>query len=94
MNFGSSDREDVEAIERACDAFKAAWRNGQRPQVEIVLGGVTGPLRSALLRALLAAEIGLRGAEDKRPDPGEYVERFPADVAAIRTAFEGPRRAT
>jgi hypothetical protein len=86
MDFGSLDPEVVEAIGRACDHFKAAWLHGSRPRIEISLEGTSGPLRSALLRALLAAEIALRADEGERPDLEDYLGRLLWNSIGFRVA--------
>src|SRR5262249_39787080 len=67
----------VDRVDRACDAFEAAWRAGPRPRLEDFLGELPEPGRSALLRELLAAELELRRASGERPTPDEYSPRFP-----------------
>ena len=63
-------------LERACDAFEAAWQSGQRPSIEEVLHGVPEVGRRRLLYDLLALEIDYRRRLGERPAPGEYLQRF------------------
>jgi serine/threonine-protein kinase len=72
-------------LERDCDRFEAAWREGQRPRVEDYLGEPADPDH---LRDLLAVELAYRVRLDERPVAGEYLARFPDQAAAVRSAFE------
>ena len=71
----------LDALDRVCDRYEAAWARGGRPRVEDYLGGLDAAYRPALLRALLAAELHARGHRGERPEPGEYHARFPGDRA-------------
>ena len=42
----------VERIDDVCDRFEAAWKAGQRPQIDDYLIAEAGPERDALLREL------------------------------------------
>jgi tetratricopeptide (TPR) repeat protein len=77
----------AERVDATCDAFEAAWRAGLRPRIEAYLAGTSGPVRSALLRELLAAELELQREEGFSPATEDYHERFPADTAAIAMVF-------
>jgi serine/threonine-protein kinase len=77
----------IEEIERVCDRFEAAWRAGRRPRIEDDLGGLAGPARHDLLRALLAIELAYRCQYGERPDRREYRARFPDDAGPVRLAF-------
>ena len=77
----------VVAVDRACDAFEAAWRAGFRPRLEEFLGGVPEPARPALLRELIASELELRRAAGERPTPEDYAGRFPGLEAPIAEAW-------
>jgi eukaryotic-like serine/threonine-protein kinase len=71
----------------ACEHFKAAWRNGQAPDIDTYLRGVAAAERAALLRELLALEVALRQERGERPSPEEYLARFPADGPTVAAAF-------
>jgi serine/threonine-protein kinase len=88
----SDDRSELplhalERIDRACDRFEAAWKEGQRPRIEDYLGEIGEPHRAALLRELLAAELEARRHLGERLDAGEYRGRFPGADATIEDAF-------
>ena len=51
---------DLQRIDDACDRFEAAWRRGDRPDLESFLTDHSGPCRTSLLRELLALELDLR----------------------------------
>jgi serine/threonine protein kinase len=78
-------------VDDACDRFEAAWKAGQNPAIENYLAGVPEPERTALLRALLGLEVGLRWEDDERPTPAEYEQRFPHDLELIQAAFAEAR---
>jgi serine/threonine-protein kinase len=77
----------LDRIDRLCDHFEAAWRAGQPPRIEDVLGEVTTADRPALFGELLATELAARRRRGERPEPHEYRERFPDDDATIAAAF-------
>ena len=86
------DRSDLpldvlDALDRICDRFEAAWTRGERPRAEDDLGGLGAAHRPALLRDLLAAELHARRRRGERPEPGEYHARFPGDRPAVEAAF-------
>jgi serine/threonine-protein kinase len=76
-------------VDRACDAFEAAWRAGRRPTPEEFLDDCPEPDRPALLRELVAAELELRRASGERPTPEEYARRFPGQETPIALAWPG-----
>ena len=77
MDFGSLPVSDVRIVDRACDDFELAWRNGGRPRIEDYMNDASEPRRSALLRALLATELESRRARGERPGPEEYLLSVP-----------------
>jgi serine/threonine-protein kinase len=80
--------EILDAIDRICDRFEAAWEQEEElPRVEDYLGELDPAYRPALLRDLLAAEIDARCRRGERPDPREYHDRFPGDSAVVADAF-------
>ena len=77
-------------LDRLADRFEAAWRSGERPQIEDFLADANAPRRDALAELLLL-EWELRDAAGERPDVGEYQDRFPAQrefVAGVLTAAQ------
>jgi serine/threonine-protein kinase len=87
MDFGSLPPELVRAVDRACDAFEAAWKAGSGPRIEDYLGRVPAPGRPALLQALVAIELELRRRRGERLEPREYRARFPQHPEAIGAAL-------
>jgi serine/threonine-protein kinase len=76
-------------INRACDRFEAAWRQGHRQKIEDLLVGVEGEARTALARELIVLELACRRGQGERPRPEEYERRFPADASWVEAAFRG-----
>jgi WD40 repeat protein/serine/threonine protein kinase len=69
-------------VDALCDRFEANWQAGQRPRLEAYLEGADEPLRTLLLRHLLAVEWEYRLRAGDQPDLAEYKARFP-DAAAL-----------
>jgi eukaryotic-like serine/threonine-protein kinase len=74
-------------IDETCDRFEAAWRAGERPQLEDHLGAVAGSGRAELLRHLLAVELAYRNRLGEHPQAAAYRSRFPRDDGLIEAAF-------
>lgn len=70
-------------IDRACDGFEAAWKSGQRPDLQESLNAVDEPARSALLRHLLYLDWEYRRRAGDQPKAGDYYTRFPGDSTLI-----------
>jgi formylglycine-generating enzyme required for sulfatase activity/tetratricopeptide (TPR) repeat protein len=70
-----------------CHRFEAAWKAGQRPRLEDYLALVPQPPLPRLLWELLHLEVYYRRHHDERPQPAEYLARFPADAELIVAAF-------
>ncbi|MBM4088139.1 MAG: serine/threonine protein kinase [Planctomycetes bacterium] len=73
---GSSE-SDATVIDRVCDAFEKAWRQGNRPRIEEVLASVHDGVRSPLFEELLWSELECRSSEQSAVDVHEYLFRFP-----------------
>jgi serine/threonine protein kinase len=56
--------DEVEAIDRRCDLFEAAWRDGESPRHEDQLTG-EGAFRAALEAELIAVELDWRRRSDE-----------------------------
>jgi serine/threonine-protein kinase len=80
----------LDRVDRICDRFEAAWESGARPRIEDHLEGVAAAYRPELLRDLLAAELAARRRRGEQPEPHEYRDRFPGEVAVIAMAFDSP----
>ncbi|MGO9922433.1 MAG: hypothetical protein ACLQIB_48020 [Isosphaeraceae bacterium] len=96
MSAGMSSTDDElsfsaqERIDQACDEFEAAWKDGRRPRIEEFLAvDQPRPERLALLRELLNIELFWRKKRDERPEPCEYIDRFPErdECAEVARAF-------
>lgn len=74
-------------LERACDRFEQAWKEGGRPALENYLNDRDGLALSALLRELLVVELAYRRQAGERPAPADYLPRFPHDAALIESIF-------
>jgi WD40 repeat protein/tRNA A-37 threonylcarbamoyl transferase component Bud32/tetratricopeptide (TPR) repeat protein len=74
-------------INRICDRLEADWRAGGRPLIEDRLAGLREPIRSALLKELLASELEFRFAAGERGLLSEYRARFTGDTTIIEAAF-------
>jgi serine/threonine-protein kinase len=81
-SFSAQDR-----IDEACDRFEAAWKAGERPRIENFLRADCPRLEHlALLRELLSIELFWRKKGGERPDPREYVDRFPDRDECVEVA--------
>jgi len=81
-----SDLDVARAVDRACEAFETAWRDGDDPRIEDRLD-VPSNVKERLLFELLALEIELRRGRGEQPSASEYVERFPNRVVVVARAF-------
>lgn len=70
---------EAEAIDRLCDAFEAAWRDGGRPRYEDHLAG-TGRYRAVLEAELIAVELEWRRRLD---DSAGVLETLSVGLKAI-----------
>jgi serine/threonine protein kinase len=70
-------------MDRACDAFEAAWRQGERPKMEVFLRAIDQTSRPRLLRELLRVELAYRRRAGETPTAPEYVALFPEDTALV-----------
>jgi eukaryotic-like serine/threonine-protein kinase len=98
MNRGPQNDDDLSPsrlveINRICDRFEEAWRTGRRPAIEDYLAATAEPMRSDLLRELLAVELEWRRSAGERPGAQEYRARFPTHVALVEAACAKPGRA-
>ena len=59
-------------LDQICDRFEAAWCAGQNPLIEDTIQGVNEPLRSQLLRELVALEVAYRRQSGETPVRAEY----------------------
>ena len=83
--------ELAQRVDRACTAFEAAWKAGQRPRIEAYLPAGPQAERAALLRELVPLEAEYRRRAGEDPPPAEYARRFPdLDPAWLAAALATP----
>ena len=93
MNQSLSRSEDnlplelEEQIDRLCDDFEKAWRDGEQPRIEEYLAKLADAPRSTLLTKLLDVELELRRDAGEAPTPEEYHQRFPLQDEVINATF-------
>jgi WD40 repeat protein len=90
---GNSSIKSARALERACDQFELAWQSLPRPSIEAYLHHHTGPSCARYVRELVALEIVYRRRAGERPEPAEYLVRFPEHASAVEAAFQATERA-
>lgn len=74
--FGGSG-DSAETLDRICDDFEAAWKNGGIPRLEEYLDGVPDTFRQTLQAELLRVEHYWRCQRGENPRPEDYAERIP-----------------
>jgi len=74
--------------------FVAALQAGRRPSIEAALDSAPSSEWSGLLQSLLTAEVNDRLSRGETPHIREYLPRFPAHMAIVRTAFPSPQFAS
>ena len=82
---GTSPTQLVE-INRICDRFEEAWREGPRPAIENYWSATSEPARSDLLLELMLIELEWRRSAGERPTAAEYHARFLDHSAAVEAA--------
>src|SRR5262249_46381744 len=78
----------VRLLEQLCDGFERSWqealrRGGVRPRLEDLLAELPAEVRNLGRVELLRVEWGQRRQHGERPNPEEYVGRFPALGSAL-----------
>jgi len=69
--------EILRRIDQACDDFESAWKSGDRPFVDDVLGDFPEAAHGPLLDELLPIEIAWRLKSGEAPSADSYLFRFP-----------------
>src|SRR5262245_4797363 len=82
----------AQQVEEAYQRFKAAWRAGQRPPIEDLLGSLPEPARAVLLPEFLELELSGRRRAGESVRPEEYRDRFPEHDALIGSVFREEAR--
>ncbi|MEM8680406.1 MAG: protein kinase, partial [Planctomycetota bacterium] len=68
--------DEVAAVNRLCDRFEQAWRDGTRPSIDSFLGMSTAAIRKVLLHELVAIDAAYRQQEDHAFEPLRAYQRF------------------
>jgi tetratricopeptide (TPR) repeat protein len=74
-------------VEQVCSRFEADFGSGSRPAIKSYLGDTPEPVRSVLLRELLALELEYRWHQGDSPTPEEYYPQLPDQAGVIREIF-------
>jgi formylglycine-generating enzyme required for sulfatase activity len=77
----------LEQAVAVCDAFEAAWRDGEAPRIEDHLRGQPESVRPVLLRELLAVELELRARFGEAPALEDYLDRFSGETELVHSIF-------
>src|SRR5262245_48257675 len=81
------DLEQLRRIDDVCEQVEQAWRDGERPSIESVLGRCRAEDREALLIELLQIEFDHRRRRRECLALADYRTRFPDDAAAVEKAW-------
>lgn len=73
----------ADQLDRICDRFETAWLAGEAPLIEDYIQGVDQPLRSRLLKELVALEVDYRQQAGEMPVSAEYLSRFPNENTIV-----------
>lgn len=74
-------------VENLCEAFETAWKTGNSPRIEDLVGDLTEPAHTALLRELLLVELKYRLQRGEHPGLEEYLDRFSSQVGTVAEVF-------
>jgi formylglycine-generating enzyme required for sulfatase activity len=74
-------------LDALCVRFETAWKAGERPRIEDYLAQAVAAHRPRLLGELLALEVYYRRRLGERPEPPQYLDRFPTDADLIAAVF-------
>jgi serine/threonine protein kinase/formylglycine-generating enzyme required for sulfatase activity len=77
--------------EPLCAQLRAAWKRGERLEIENLVGNVAEPQRTGVLRDLLCQELELRWESGEEPTRADYARRFPGHVPLIEAIFSERR---
>jgi WD40 repeat protein len=64
-------------LEKICTAFEATWRTGTAPSLWDAVASLSGPLRSAALRELIALDVYYRQQKGESPTNEDYATQVP-----------------
>ena len=86
--------EILRRIDQVCDDFESAWKAGERPFVDDVLGSFPEEVRGSVLNELLPIEIAWRQKSGETPSVDSYLFRFPELDLARLEALVGSQQTT
>jgi WD40 repeat protein/tRNA A-37 threonylcarbamoyl transferase component Bud32 len=69
--------QQLRRVDEACERFEAAWRAGERPQIEAFLAGADASIEAPLFEELLKLDQELRAEAGESASADEYRRRFP-----------------
>jgi serine/threonine-protein kinase len=82
--------EEARLLDRACDAFEAAWRAGRRPDVGAAVAGLPAAVRATALREMVQLDIFYRRGAGEEPTAADYSGRLPGlDPVGLAAALAG-----
>ncbi|MCY2987393.1 MAG: serine/threonine-protein kinase [Planctomycetota bacterium] len=87
LHFRDLSPEQARRIDELCDYFEHQLYVEGRPRMEGLLGGLSEPERSVLLRELLLLELEAWLVRDAVPDQDSYLRRFPGHQDLVREVF-------
>src|SRR5215208_6480054 len=76
-SFAGLTVEQARLLEGACDAFEAAWRAGERPDLGAAVADLPPPLRAAAGRELVQLDAFYRRQAGEEPAAADYSGRLP-----------------
>ena len=76
-------------IDLLCDRFEAAWKSGQRPDIEEYLDGIAQRHRSKLLRELILLDVYYRDRAGEQPSKEEYEAKYSDTEGVVTNIFHG-----
>ena len=78
-------------VDAACDRFEAAWKaaagGAESPRIEAFLQESPEEAREPLFAQLLHLDLAYRRRAGERPDPADYLARFPGQAGWVRFVF-------
>lgn len=84
MNPSGDHQTQIEAV---CRAFEHAWQNNKDPDIKSFANQVEAAAQKDAVAVLILLDVRLRLAAGEKPQPAEYVKRFPEYERTIEMAF-------
>ena len=79
--------QQLSEIDALCDRFDQELVNGTGPRIETFLAEAPEAARDGLLAELLAMEVEYRTQQGDKPQPDDYIQRFPQQESVIASVF-------